>query len=117
MSEVETNLALDHSQENGVLVIKVKGRLDSHGSPTAQAAFVEAVQKHPKVLVDCSQTTLLSSCGLRAIIIAHRTARERGSKFAVWIDTPAVMETVQVSAIDKVVPIMTTRLDALARLD
>ncbi len=101
---------------DGICVIEVVGRLDSHTSGQAQDAFIDATHRHPRVLIDCSRTTFMSSAGLRAIILGHRAARDAGGKFAVCIPTPAVMETVQVAAIDKVITITPTIEQALAQL-
>ncbi len=112
----DSPFTLEHDLHDGVCEVRVSGRLDSKTAPTAQSAFVDAIHSHPRVLLDCSNVNFMSSGGLRAIIIAHRAARDQGKSVSVWITSQPVMETVQVAAIDKVVPIHTTRTAAVAAL-
>jgi len=85
MSQDMTALKTSQVLRDGICVIEVAGRLDSHTSPRAQSEFVDAVRRHQRVLLDCSHTTFMSSGGLRAIIISHREARQAGSKLAICI--------------------------------
>ncbi|MSR29143.1 MAG: anti-sigma factor antagonist [Phycisphaerales bacterium] len=116
MAPTDSPLTISQVLHDGMCIIEIAGRLDSHTSPDAQAKFIEATKHHQRILLDCSHTTFMSSAGLRAIILAHRAARDAGGKLAVCIASSAVMETVQVSAIDQVIPIAPTLQQAMAEL-
>lgn len=112
MTETEA-MQLKQELHDGVLSITLHGRLDATSGDRTRGALVEGAASHPRMLLDCSGVTFLSSAGLHAIVIGHRSARDHGVKFAVVLPTSPAAETVKISGIDKVIPIFGSRAAAL----
>lgn len=110
-----TNEAMQLTQQlhDGVLSITLNGRLDAASGDRARGALVDGAASHQRMLLDCSGVTFLSSSGLHAIVIGHRSARDHGVKFAVVLPTSLAAEAVKVSGIDKVIPFYDSRDAAL----
>jgi anti-sigma B factor antagonist len=104
-------IEVDTRTEDGLAVITPRGELDVAGAPALEAALTEA-SEHAGILgivVDLSQLDFMDSSGLRAVVLADRSVREHGLRFALvrggepvhrvfeltrmtgrltWVDTP-----------------------------
>ncbi len=116
MASEAHQLTINSSNEDGTLVFVLTGRLDSQTSQSAEQALTAATQPNPRVLLDCSRVTFLSSAGVRAIIMAHRGAKEHGGKFAVYCPTPEILETIHITGIHKVIAVFADRSKAIETL-
>lgn len=71
-------MTIHESRQDDRLTLALEGRLDTVTSPE----FIEALNKHlPTVstmTVDLSGLDYISSAGLRALLIAHRSLEDRG---------------------------------------
>ncbi len=113
-----TNEPMQLTQElhDGVLAITLHGRLDAHSSDRARGALIEGSASNQRMLLDCSGVTFLSSAGLQAIVMGHRSANDHGTKFAVVRPTSQAAETITISGIDRVISFHDSRDNALASL-
>ncbi len=116
MTTNESALTVGESQRDGICVISIDGRLDSQTTTGAQSVFTEAAKTHPRILLDCAGTTFLSSSGLRAIVMTHRSACDNGGRIAVHVPSPEIMKTIHISGIQKMVAIHSNMADAIAAL-
>ncbi len=116
MTTNESALKISESQIGDVCVLSIDGRLDSQTTEGAQVIFSEAAKTHPRILLDCTGTTFLSSSGLRAIVMTYRSARENGGHIAVHVPRPEILETIHISGIQKLIAIHSTMPEALAAL-
>jgi anti-anti-sigma factor len=67
------------AQESGVTLIRMSGSLDSLTCDEAQAVFDERIKNNQiKLVVDLSQVDYLSSAGMRVLLPALKSARQRG---------------------------------------
>jgi anti-anti-sigma factor len=69
------------------------------------------------VVVDCAHLDYVSSAGLRALMIASKTAKAAGKGLAVTTMQPVVREIFQISRFDLVIPCFDTVRQALGKLD
>jgi anti-anti-sigma factor len=68
---------------SGWCVVGVRGRADGHSADELETALRAAVEQNARVAADFSALDYISSAGLRALLETARSARERGTEFAV----------------------------------
>ncbi len=116
MTKNESPLQISETVREGVCVISIDGRLDAQTTEGAQSIFSEAAKTHPRILLDCANTTFLSSSGLRAIVMTHRAAGDSGGRIAVYVPRPEILATIHISGIQKMIAIHPKIEDAIAAL-
>ena len=67
--------------DEDVLVAALPERLDSNNAPATESAAVAEINKgYTRVVIDCSNTTFISSAGLRVILkVAKLLHKENGA--------------------------------------
>jgi len=88
---------ISQSQNDGVVVLTLAGRLDTHSAPELQVPLLECIQSSPNVVIDFGQIDYLSSAGLRVLLLAQKTAQAKGTKLAVANVNPDVMEVFDIT--------------------
>ena len=67
------------AQESGITLIRISGSLDSLTCDEAQAVFDERIKNNEiRMVVDLSEVDYLSSAGVRVLLPALKSARQRG---------------------------------------
>jgi anti-sigma B factor antagonist len=99
-------------------LVIAEGRLD-FGAATGFQAQLEQVlagtQTAPAaVIVDCTGLEYVSSAGLRVFLLAARTSRQAGLRFAMCSLQPAVREVFELSGFSRIIAVYTDRAAALA---
>lgn len=86
------------SEQDGVRVIALAGRLDAPAAPEAQEAFAAAlVDKPARILVDLGGVEYVSSGGIRAIIMLMRGCEEAGTALKLCGLSPFVKQVFEIS--------------------
>ena len=116
MTTSDSPLTILESDCDGVRVLTIAGRLDAHSEVEAATTLENAATKNARILIDCTGLMFVSSSGLRAIIMAHRVAREHEGRIALFVPNPEIMETIRISGISKIIAIHSARSDALSTL-
>ncbi|MBV8168156.1 MAG: STAS domain-containing protein [Alphaproteobacteria bacterium] len=80
-------------------------------------AALEALGGGGAVVVDCAHLDYVSSAGLRALMIASKSAKAAGKGLAVAAMQPVVREIFQISRFDLVIACFETVREALGKLD
>lgn len=81
---------LDVWSEGSTATIVCKGELDVATASRLRTAVAEALEGSPaRLVLDCSELTLLSAAGISALIDAMRQAKEVGAKFDMSISSRA----------------------------
>ncbi len=81
------------SGPNGVRIVRVRGRLDSRGTPQfVRECGLDSAPTGPMVL-NLSGVTFLSSSGVGALLALSERARERGHELCIAEAAPVVMAT------------------------
>lgn len=80
-------------------------------------AALDALGPTGAVVVDCAHLDYVSSAGLRALMIASKTAKARPRGLAVAAMQPVVREIFAISRFDLVIPGFPTVREALGKLD
>jgi len=100
-----------------VACIQPTGRLDAPGADTIGLRFTAAVAGSAgKVAVDLSGVTFLASMGIRLLISNARSVALKGGKVVLFGASPLVQEVLNDSALDQIMPIVSTQDEAVALL-
>ncbi|MEI6642764.1 MAG: STAS domain-containing protein [Novosphingobium sp.] len=91
-----------------------ESRIDSVSATSFQDQLVELIGRSDNVVVDCADVEYVSSAGLRALLVAAKSAQTKGVKFAVCSLKSHVKEIFTVSGFDNMVQIHPDRETALA---
>ena len=70
----------------------------------------------PKMVLDFSEVSHLSSSALGMLTTTHQTAKDAGGKLALCCLQPTIAEIFRITRLDEVLTISTTRDDALAAI-
>lgn len=101
----------------GALCISLQGRLDSVGVDKVEPRFTSAVSEAARDLaLDLGAVTFLASMGVRMIIATARAQRARGLNLVLFGARPLVQSTLQMVALDQIIPVLPDREAAQARL-
>jgi len=91
------------------------GRLDTAGVDRVETRFGAAVVAAGKnTVVDLSQVTFLASLGIRMLITTARSLSRKRAKLAMYGATPAVMEVIDTTSLDDIIPVTATEDEAIA---
>lgn len=99
-------------------VLAAQGRLDFGAAAEFQKQLEQALAGAGTVpsvlLVDCAALDYVSSAGLRAFLLAARSAQRAGIGFALCGLRPAVREVFDLSGFGRIIAVHTDRATALA---
>ncbi len=101
----------------GVVVIIPEGRLDSSAAPVLDQALRSMLDEgYVWLVIDMAEVTYISSRGLKVLLSAWRTARQRGGDLVLCALQPAVYEVVDTIGFSQLFTITERRDEALAAL-
>jgi anti-anti-sigma factor len=93
-------------EENGIVSIAIKGRLDADSSPEAEKVVKDALKDQTtRILFDLASLEYLSSAGLRVLLGAAKEMRRRDGKIALCALNEFVKEIFEVSGFQSLIPI------------
>lgn len=102
-------LRVDRVEHDSALVYRVAGEVDTLTAPHLDLALTDppatAVRRVSRVVLDLTEVPFLSSAGL-SILVEHHTACQRdGIAFAVVAPAHAVRRAMEITALDRVIPL------------
>ena len=103
--------------------VSVEGRLDFSAAVEFQQQLEHALEQalagagasSPAVIVDCAALGYVSSAGLRAFLLAAKSAQRLAITFALCALQPAVREVFELSGFSRIMPVHADRASALAQ--
>ena len=101
------------SKSGAVTIAAFEGRLDTMTAIEAETTLLPLVQGGA-VVADLSGVAYVSSAGLRVLLKAAKIARGAGASFALCGLQQAVFEVFEISGFNRVIPIFSTREEAIA---
>jgi anti-anti-sigma factor len=114
-AEGDLEMEMQHSDIGNVRKIVFAGRLDTAGVDRVETRFGAAVVAAGKnTVVDLSQVTFLASMGIRMLIATARSLSRKSRKMAMFGATPAVMETIDTTALHDIIPVAGSEDEAIA---
>ena len=104
-------------REDGTLVAMVEDRVDGTNAGEFQQALEAVISESDRIVIlDCEQLSYISSAGLRVVLLTARALQRQNSKFAVCSLSEQIREVFEISGFDKIIPVHSTRSDALGAL-
>ena len=102
---------------NGALCVVLSGRLDTVGVDRIDAPVRTAVAARPRdAAIDLGGVSFLASMGVRLIITLARSQKASGQRLVLFGAQPAVRATLDMVALDKIIPLLSDRTEAQAHL-
>jgi anti-anti-sigma factor len=111
-------MELELSEKDGnVVIVRLRGRLDSSGADSIGARFTAAVASTTRpVAVDLSGVSFLASLGIRLFISSARALALKGGSMAMYGASEMVQSVLDHVALDQMIPIVATEQQAIERL-
>jgi anti-sigma B factor antagonist len=100
----------------GALCVVLQGRLDTVGVDRVESRVTAAVSGAGDAALDLGSVSFLASMGVRLIIALARSQKARGKKLVLFGAQPAVRATLDMVALDKIIPLLPSRAEAQALL-
>ncbi|MBU3666436.1 MAG: STAS domain-containing protein [Chthoniobacterales bacterium] len=108
-------MKISWSEESGIGVARLEGRLDGHGSKEAAQVFADA-PFHDRVILDCSDLSYLSSAGVRVLLGLLKSIAARGGALAVANLQPFCASVLEMSGLSGLIAVFGTVQDAVGGL-
>lgn len=80
----------------------VDGRVDTNTSPYLQQTILSAFQKKNDIVVDFLNVPMISSAGLRALLIGQKTAESKGGSMRLANVNETVRNVLEMTGFDKI---------------
>ena len=110
-------MEMKFSDLGSVRKVALIGRLDTAGVDRVESQFGAAiVPGGHNTVVDLSQVTFLASLGIRMLISTARSLSRKGGKIVMYGASPAVMEIIDTTALQEIIPVAATEQEAVAML-
>ena len=101
-------------REEGILIAKVKGRIDGANSREFEDAIQAIIGENDRVVIlDFKALSYISSAGLRVILLTAKKLQKRSGKCAVCSLSDPINEVFQISGFSQIIPTYTSRSQAL----
>lgn len=105
-SKKDREMEITQKEENGIVFISIKGRLDADSAPDAEKVVKDALEgQTTRVLFNLGALEYLSSAGLRVLLSAAKELRRRDGKIALCSLNEFVKEIFEVSGFQSLIPI------------
>ncbi len=99
-------MEITQKEENGIVFIAIKGRLDADSSLEAEKVVNEAIEGPTnRVLFNLGAMEYLSSAGLRVLLSVAKEMRRREGKIVLCSLNEFVKEIFEVSGFQSLIPI------------
>lgn len=110
------DLRVDRADHGSALVYHVAGEVDTLTAPAldgALAGIYETAETN-RVVLDLSDVPFLSSAGLSILVDHHSRCERNGITLCVVATQRATLRAIQITALDRIIPLFGTTTDALA---
>src|SRR6266566_4294664 len=111
---------MDMIMENmagGITKLVLRGRFDTTSAVAVELPFNEIATQHPKVIVDLSAVSFLSSYGIRLLLIGAKTVHGSGGKLVIICPDKNVLKVLNTAGTDALIPIFETDTAAAKALE
>ena len=111
-------MKLSQSVDQGVVVIRVGGRIDASTSTDLETAFDQTITNETgPIILDAQDVDYISSAGLRVLLVALKRLAAEHRKLALSSLSPDVMDVVKLTGFDKLLDCYATVDDATSALN
>lgn len=114
MGATENIAELNEEQRGDILIVHIKGRLDSVSSPMAEKKVFDAINNgNGKILLELLGLTYISSAGMRMLLSTTKKIRSLSGKLCICNMTPNVLDVLKMSGFDHILDLHSTEDEAL----
>jgi anti-anti-sigma factor len=107
-------LEVAENEEGGVLILRIKGRLDAASSPLLERKISGIVDEDQlKLLMDFEGVEYLSSAGMRLLLNLTKRLKSKQGKMAISAVNRDVMEVIKMAGFDHILEIFENEKEAL----
>ena len=111
-------MELQIDREDNTLIAKTEGRIDGLNSREFDNALKSVIlDTDSNVILDFEDLSYISSAGLRIIRLTSKALWVRNAKLRLCSLSGPIKEIFEISGFDKIIPIYTSREEAIAALD
>lgn len=108
-------LEVAESEENGVLILRVKGRLDAASSPLLERKINAILEEERlKLLMEFEGVEYLSSAGMRLLLNLTKRLKSKQGRVVISSVNRDVMEVIKMAGFDHILEIFADEKEALA---
>ena len=104
------------TEENGIVEIKISGRLDAATSVEAENTITGVIEEdHKKILINLEDLSYISSAGLRVLLVAAKEMKAKCGKIVLCSMIDSVKSVFEISGFSIIFEICATKEDAIAK--
>ena len=108
-------MGMQFSAVGNITKVELDGRLDSANVDRMETLFAaNLVPAGKSAIVDLSQVVFLASLGIRMLISTARALSRSGAKLALFGAIAPVMDVIETTALNEIVPVVRTESEAIA---
>jgi anti-anti-sigma factor len=97
---VQDQLLIDVRLDKDRAVLSLQGELDLASAPLLQAEIESSqISSAVMLVLDLQELKFIDSTGLRVLLAAHQSSRERGQEFAVTRGSPQVQRLLSITGV------------------
>ena len=109
---------IEQGSEAGHYVIAARGEIDLFTAPELKQVITEVIENgERRVAIDLSEVSFLDSTALGVLIGAVKRLRSRGGALAVVNTDSSIAKTFEITGLDQIFTIVSSRAEALEALD
>jgi stage II sporulation protein AA (anti-sigma F factor antagonist) len=112
-------LEIYHQRRGTALLVTMRGELDLLTAPVFRTQVdqeLETYERLSNLILDLSKVDFIDSSGLGAILGRYKRIRERGGKLLLVNAQPQVQKILELSGLDKIMPLFPDAERALEHL-
>jgi anti-sigma B factor antagonist len=116
----EGELTIERTDHGSALVYQVSGEVDTLTAPDldrALSSIYDSPQAVSSVVLDLTNVPFLSSAGLSILVDHHSKCAREGIPLSVVAAARATVRAIQITALDRIIPLHGTVEDALAAVE
>lgn len=103
--------------DGDITCVTLDGTLDLEGAPLIESQMANLARSSAHMIVDMSEADYIASSGVSVLVQSAQTLSEREGRFAVYAVPESVAHVLRKMAIDKLIPIVGRKSDAVATVE
>ena len=108
----------DESKGDGIVILRLDGRLDAISSPKLDDEIENLLNNHKlKLIIDFSGVDYLSSAGMRALLSGTKKVSKKGGKLSTHSMNEDLMEIIKMAGFGAILTICLTEDEAIKSLN
>ncbi len=106
------NATIEHERDLPIVILS--GRLDTATAPSFDAEMAPLLDTpRPRILVDLSGVSYISSAGLRSILQLVKHTAAQGGRLGLFAASPHILEVIEISGFPSLLDVYPDRESAL----